>query len=60
MNTYALEVNAAELADLTAAIDALLRPYVATIRKDAPPDARPVHASWRAFPRIDADGNPSS
>lgn len=60
MNTYALSVNAAELADLTAAIDALLRPYVATIRQDAPPDARPVHASWRAFPRIEAGRKPSA
>nr|WP_042196298.1 winged helix-turn-helix domain-containing protein [Kibdelosporangium sp. MJ126-NF4]CEL22529.1 Transcriptional regulator, ArsR family [Kibdelosporangium sp. MJ126-NF4]CTQ89385.1 Transcriptional regulator, ArsR family [Kibdelosporangium sp. MJ126-NF4] len=60
MNTYALRVTTAELEDLTAAIDALVRPYVATIRTDAPPGARPVHASWRAFPRIEADGKPSS
>ena len=60
MNTYALKVTAAELADLTAAIDALVRPYVATIRTAAPPDAQPVHASWRGFPRIEADGKPSS
>jgi DNA-binding transcriptional ArsR family regulator len=60
MNTYALKVTATELTELTAAIDALLRPYVATIRTDAPPDARPVHASWRGFPRIEADGKPSS
>ncbi|ALG11337.1 winged helix-turn-helix domain-containing protein [Kibdelosporangium phytohabitans] len=60
LNTYSLRVNAAELAELTMAIDSLLRPYVTTIRPDAPPDARPVHASWRAFPRIEADGTPSS
>jgi DNA-binding transcriptional ArsR family regulator len=60
MNTYALRVTAAELTSLSAAIDALIRPYVATIRSDAPPGAKPVHASWRAFPRIEADGNPSS
>lgn len=60
MNTYALRVNAAELKELTEAIDALIRPYVATIRVEAPEDARPVHASWRAFPRIEADGKPSS
>lgn len=60
MSTYALHVTASELAELTAAIDALVRPYVATIRQDAPPDARPVHASWRGFPRIEADGKPST
>ncbi|RSM72635.1 ArsR family transcriptional regulator [Kibdelosporangium aridum] len=60
ISTYALRVNAKELAALTAAIDALIRPYVATIRTDAPPDARPVHTSVRAFPRIEADGKPSS
>ncbi|CAM3796183.1 helix-turn-helix transcriptional regulator [Kibdelosporangium persicum] len=60
MNTYTLRVTAAELSELTAAMDALIRPYVAAIRKEAPPDARPVHASWRAFPRIEADPKPSS
>ncbi|ONI86404.1 transcriptional regulator [Actinosynnema sp. ALI-1.44] len=60
MSTYSLRVNSAELAELTKAVDDLLRPYVTTIRTDAPPDARPVHASWRAFPRIEADGKPSS
>ncbi|MBP2326123.1 DNA-binding transcriptional ArsR family regulator [Kibdelosporangium banguiense] len=60
MNTYALKVTAAELEELSAAIDALIRPFVATIREDAPADARPVHASWRGFPRIEADGTPSA
>ena len=60
LGTYSLKVTAAELAELTAAIDALIRPYVAPIRHDAPPDARPVHASWRGFPRIEADGQPAS
>ncbi|AXB43002.1 ArsR/SmtB family transcription factor [Amycolatopsis albispora] len=56
---YGLRITAAELAELVAAVDALIRPYVATIRQDAPADARPVHASLRAFPRIEADGRPS-
>ncbi|WAL67916.1 helix-turn-helix domain-containing protein [Amycolatopsis cynarae] len=60
MNTYSLRVTPTELEELTAAIDALLRPYVTTIRTGAPAAARPVHASWRAFLRIEADGKPSS
>jgi predicted ArsR family transcriptional regulator len=60
LSTYALNVTASELAELTAAIDKLIRPYVTTIRPDAPPDARPVHASWRGFPRVEADGKPST
>jgi DNA-binding transcriptional ArsR family regulator len=58
LNDYALRISASELETLNAAIDALVRPYVATIRDDAPPDARPVHATWRAIPRIEADGKP--
>lgn len=60
MNGYALRVTPAELEELTEAIDALVRPYVSTIRTDAPEGAESVHASWRAFRRIDADGRPSS
>ncbi|GHE82637.1 transcriptional regulator [Amycolatopsis deserti] len=59
INTYALRVTPAELAALTEAIDALVRPYVTTIRTDSPEEARPVHASWRAFPRVEANGRPS-
>ncbi|GAB3483404.1 ArsR/SmtB family transcription factor [Amycolatopsis cihanbeyliensis] len=59
-NTYTLRVTPAELDALVAAVDALIRPYVSTIRTDAPADARPVHAGLRAFPRIEADGRPSS
>lgn len=60
MNTYALRVTTAELEELNAAVDALVRPYTGTIRKDAPPEAKVVHADWRSFLRIDADGRPSS
>lgn len=56
VNTYSLRLSPAELTELNAAIDALVRPYVTTIRTDAPADARTVHAGWRAFPRIEADG----
>ncbi|TNC25414.1 ArsR/SmtB family transcription factor [Amycolatopsis alkalitolerans] len=60
VNTYALRITPEELEELNAAIDALVRPYVAPIRADAPPEAEPVHASWRAFLRIEADGRPSA
>jgi predicted ArsR family transcriptional regulator len=60
MNMYGLRVTAAELDALNTAIDTLIRPYITTVRTDAPPDAKPVHASWRAFLRVEADGKPSS
>jgi len=60
MTSYALRVTPHELERLREGIDALLRPYVATIRTDAPAEARPVHAGVRAFLRIEADGKPSS
>ncbi|GAA4534589.1 helix-turn-helix domain-containing protein [Amycolatopsis samaneae] len=60
LSTYALRLTPAELAGLTDAIDALVRPYVATIRADAPEDARPVHVGLRAFPRIAHDGRPEA
>jgi DNA-binding MarR family transcriptional regulator len=53
VNTYALLLTAAELSELEEKLDALLRPYVTTIRTDAPPEARPVHAAVRAFLRLD-------
>lgn len=57
MNGYALRITPEELERLNVAIDALVRPYVAPIRTDAPPAARAVHAGWRAFPRVEADGS---
>lgn len=50
MNEYALAVTPGELAELVAALDALVRPYVRTIRSDVPADAAPVHVTLRAFP----------
>ena len=47
--TFGLRVTADELAMLGAAIDAVLRPYIALTREDAPPDAQPVHVSLTAF-----------
>jgi DNA-binding transcriptional ArsR family regulator len=53
LDAYSLTVTAAELTELAAKVDALLRPYASTIRQDAPPDARPVHAGFRAFLRLE-------
>jgi DNA-binding transcriptional ArsR family regulator len=47
--TFGLRVTADELARLGAAIDTILRPYIALTRDDAPPDAEPVHVSLTAF-----------
>ncbi|RLK58273.1 ArsR/SmtB family transcription factor [Actinokineospora cianjurensis] len=59
LNQYSLRISPDELAALNDKIDAMVRPYVSTIREDAPDDARPVQASWRAFLRIEADGRSS-
>ncbi|OZM72980.1 transcriptional regulator [Amycolatopsis antarctica] len=59
LTSYALRVTPDELAALREAVDTLIRPYVVGIRIDAPAAARPVHASVRGFPRIEADGNPA-
>ncbi|TCO48817.1 ArsR/SmtB family transcription factor [Actinocrispum wychmicini] len=60
MNTYALRLTPDELTELSETIDALLKPYRTTVREDAPADSRPVHASWRAFLRVEADGKAST
>ncbi|MGB3441949.1 MAG: helix-turn-helix domain-containing protein [Actinophytocola sp.] len=49
LDSYALKVTPEELTGLAEKVDALLRPYVTTIREDAPPEARTVHAAFRAF-----------
>jgi DNA-binding transcriptional ArsR family regulator len=48
MATYGLLVDAGELLSLTAAIDALLRPYIGLTREDVPAEARPVHLAVTA------------
>ena len=57
-NGYALELTPQELNDLVSAVDALIRPYVRTIRRDAPADAAVVHVTLRAF--VDPDVFPSA
>jgi DNA-binding transcriptional ArsR family regulator len=51
MATYGLLVDPAELTALTAAVDALIRPYLALTREAAPEGARPVHIGFSAFRR---------
>jgi hypothetical protein len=55
-STYGLRVTAAELTELTTAIDRLLRPFIGLTRDDAPAEARPVHALFEAFLRPPAPG----
>jgi DNA-binding transcriptional ArsR family regulator len=50
-STYDLRITASELAELGDRLDALIRPFIALTRDDAPPDAAPVHVSLRAYRR---------
>jgi Helix-turn-helix domain len=51
LSTYGLLMSPAELGELHDRLDALIRPYIALTREDAPDDARPVHLGVRAFRR---------
>ena len=51
LGSYGLLLDAAELRDVLARLDAVLRPYLAVTRADAPDDARVVHVTLQAFPR---------
>jgi predicted ArsR family transcriptional regulator len=53
--TYGLAVTPAELADLVAGVDRLLRPYIAATRVDPPEGSRPVHVTVQAFPRAEGE-----
>jgi DNA-binding transcriptional ArsR family regulator len=50
LSRFSLLLTAAELAELTSALDALIRPYIGLTRTDPPADARPVHLDFKAFP----------
>jgi DNA-binding transcriptional ArsR family regulator len=52
-STYALLLTDEELRQITAAIDAIVRPLRGAVRDDAPADARPVRLSLDAFLRTD-------
>lgn len=49
--SYGLRVTPGELHRIVDAIDAVVRPYIAATREDAPADAAPAHLSILAFPR---------
>jgi DNA-binding transcriptional ArsR family regulator len=50
---YVLRLNPDELRDLGERLDALIRPYIAATRDDAPPDAEQVQVGLYAFPLED-------
>jgi DNA-binding transcriptional ArsR family regulator len=49
-STYMLRLTPAELRELQTALDALIRPYIAPLREDAPRGAELVHLGLHAFP----------
>ncbi|MEV4513251.1 helix-turn-helix domain-containing protein [Dactylosporangium sp. NPDC049525] len=51
---YTLRVTPDELRVLGDQIDALVRPYIAATRDDAPAGAEPVHLGFHGFPLTDA------
>jgi DNA-binding transcriptional ArsR family regulator len=51
LNTYTLRMTAAELTELTGRLDALIRPYLAPTRADAPAGSQLVHLGVHGFPQ---------
>ncbi len=51
LNSYGILVSAEELVALVARVDAVVRPFIALTREDAPPDACAVHVTFQAFRR---------
>ena len=56
---YGLRVNPAELQSIVERIDAIVRPYIAATRQDAPGDAAIANLSLLAFPRPTFGENPA-
>jgi DNA-binding transcriptional ArsR family regulator len=50
LNAYTLRLTPDELTDLEQRLDAVIRPYIAATRRDAPADAALVHLGVRGFP----------
>lgn len=50
-STYTLRLSPRELDELTGQLDALIRPYVAATREDAPLGSALVHLGLQAFPK---------
>jgi DNA-binding transcriptional ArsR family regulator len=53
-SAYTLRLTPAELRDLGAGLDALIRPLIAATREDAPEGAALVSVDLHAYPRLDA------
>jgi DNA-binding transcriptional ArsR family regulator len=49
--TYVLRMTAAELTELGARLDALIRPYIASTRDEAPDDAALIAVGVHAYPK---------
>ncbi len=60
MSTYGLLVTASELATITDAIDAIVRPWIGLTRSFVPAGARPVHLLLQAFVRPGVRGAPAA
>ena len=56
---YGLRVSPAELQSIVERIDAIVRPYIAATRQDAPGDAAIANLSLLAFPRPTFGDNPA-
>jgi DNA-binding transcriptional ArsR family regulator len=50
-STYTLRLDPNELRELNAKLDALIRPYIAATREDAPRGSAVVHLGLQAFPK---------
>lgn len=50
--SYGLAATPAELAEIAARIDAVVRPYIQATREDVPDGAEHVHLSFSIFPRL--------
>jgi DNA-binding transcriptional ArsR family regulator len=50
-STYTLRLDPNELRDLSERLDALIRPYIAATREDAPRSSAVVHLGLQAFPK---------
>lgn len=50
-STYTLKLTPQELIDLTARLDALIRPYISATRDDAPRGSEVVHLGLHAIPK---------
>lgn len=57
-STYTLRMTAAELADLTRRLDALIRPYIAATREEGPDRSALVRLGLHAFPQEPVPGEP--